>query len=439
MKIVLIAVTLLAGMFAIWHFTDARNSASAAELARVLQLDPRKVPPSTRALLLLETIPNLREAERVQAVQRLRSTLEGIPRGLVVHKPSFAVEAIHFSDDGRAVLWYGKTPNGLTVERWSQRMPRVVPWTTAASNVTFADEKGVELITDAIKDGNAATEPGIVLSRDGRYLARARDDILWIWRVRDLGDSGWPDAAFWDEVPHATTRLHCVQSADLCAVDANGTFTLIDVKKRRILRSIATGRRAIVHLSPSGGLVGVIRPREGLTIHTVRNGRKLEVGTSSLALEDFAFSADEKSVVALGHDDMLHSYDVAAGKPGPRSAVLRDEQWTGAAHIETVGDGRFVIWGAEKVRLVSTDLSTVTARFDDGGEVVMVKTNARGDRLAIALRTGPLTLWDVSPKITVPFVDEELLESACGHIGRTLTAEEWAAYIPHRRYSPRCF
>jgi hypothetical protein len=90
------------------------------------------------------------------------------------------------------------------------------------------------------------------------------------------------------------------------------------------------------------------------------------------------------------------------------------------------------------VRLVSADLSTVAARFDEGGEVVTVKTNASGDRLAIARRTGPLTLWDVSPKIAVPSIDDELLESACGHIGRALTTEEWAAYIPNRRYAPHC-
>jgi hypothetical protein len=182
----------------------------------------------------------------------------------------------------------------------------------------------------------------------------------------------------------------------------------------------------------------VAHPLAALTIHTVRNGRKLDVDTSSLTLEDFAFDADEKSVVALGRDAMLHSYDVATGKRGARSAVLRDEPWTSPVHIETVGDGRFVVWGGEKVRLLRSDLSTVAARFDDGGEVIAAKTNPRGDRLAITRRTGPLTLWDVSPKMAVPFIDEELLKSACEHIGRPLTAAEWATYLPNRRYAPRC-
>lgn len=443
MKIALVVVTLLFVVFAVWHFDHTRTSASEQELARVLELDPRKVAPSTRALLLLEAIPRLRDSERGLAVERLRRTLETIPRGLVLHQPSFAVESIRFSGDGRAVLWYGKTPAGITVERWSQRLPRVVPWSTAASHATFLDDEGLEFITDAVpevrKGSRAArTEPGIVMTRDGAYLARVRDDVLWIWRVRDfvpLG-SGRPSAAFWGEVPYPVTGVHCVPSADLCGLDTPGRLTILDVKKRRILRSISAAGAAAVHLSPSGRLVGVAGPRAGMTIYTVRDGRNIRVDTPSL--EDFAFSADEKSVVVLDRDGALHSYDVATGKPDARSSVLRHEQWKSPSHIETVGDGRFVVWGAEKVRMVSADLSTVAARFDDGGEVVTVKTNAEGDRLAIARRTGPLTLWDVSPKIPVPMIEDELLESACGHIGRALTAEEWATYVPNRRYAPSC-
>jgi hypothetical protein len=440
MKIALVFVTLLLAVFAIWYFVDTRDSSSAEELSRVLRLDPRKVPPSTRALLLLETIPQLKDAERAMAVERLRSTLQVIPRGLVLHQPLFAVEAVRFSADGRAVLWYGKTKEGITVEQWSERVPRVVPWTTAASNVTFMDEKGSRLLTDSVTDlrnGKPVhTEPGIVMTPEGRYLARVRDDVLWIWRVRDFAASGWPSPAFWGEVPYPVRRVRCVPSADLCGLDTPGSFTIIDLKKRGILRSIPAQRGAVVHLSPSGRLAGVAGPRGGMTIHTVRDGRKLRVDTPGLA--DFAFSADEKWVVVLDREGVLLSYDAATGKPGTRSAVLRDEQWKSPAHVETVGDGRFVVWGAEKVRMISADLSTVTARFDEGGDVVTVKTNPRGDRLAIARRKGPLTLWDVSPKIAVPFIEDELLESACGHIGRGLTAEEWATYLPGRPFAPSC-
>ncbi|HYC88622.1 MAG TPA: WD40 repeat domain-containing protein [Thermoanaerobaculia bacterium] len=440
MKIALVFVMLLLAAVALWHFERTRASASEQELARVLQLDARKVAPSTRALLLLEAIPRLRDSERGVAVERLRRTLETVPRGLVLHHPSFAVEAIRFSADGRAVLWYGKTPDGITVERWSQRMPRVVPWSAMAANATFVDDAGSEIITDSItelrKGRRTTNEPAVLMTGDGAYLSRVRDDVLWIWRVRDFARSGWPDPAFWGEVPYPVRRVHCVAAADLCGLDTPGSLTIVDVKKGRVLRSIPVERTAPVHLSPSGRLAGVAGARGGLTIHTVRDGRKVRVDTPDL--EDFAFSADERSVVVLGRDGVLHSYDAATGKPGARSAVLRHEQWKSPSHIETAGDGRFVVWGAEKVRLVSADLSAVTASFDEGGEVVLVSTNPRGDRLAIARRKGPVELWDVSPKIAVPAIDDEMLESACGHIGRALTAEEWAAYIPDRRYVPYC-
>lgn len=437
MKIALVfVVTLAATVFATWH-SRARSAARAEQVARVLQLDPRKVEPSTRALLLLETIPHLRHSERDVAVKQLRSALEVVPRGLVLHHPSFPVETLRFSGNGRAVLWYGKTADGIRIERWSQREPRVVSWQNAASNVTFRDEAGRHFVTDEKPDARA--EPGLVMSRDGGYLSLVQGGVLGVWRLRDVGVvRGRVRAAFAGEVPYATTRLHCVQSTDLCGLETPGRFTIIDIEKNKILRSIVAGRRAAVHMSPSGRLVGVASPRAGITIHAARHGRKIHLDTSSLALEDFTFSADEESVLAVDRDGVLHSYDVATGKPRTRSPLLRHERWKSPLSVETAGDGRFLVWDAEKVRLVSADLSTVAGRFDEGGEVVLVKTNAGGDWLAIARRPGPLTLWDVSPKVALPLSDAELLKSVCDHVGRPLTAREWTTYMPNRPYTPSC-
>jgi hypothetical protein len=444
MKIALVFVMLLAAAVAVWHYRTLA-AARSEELARVLRLDPQKVEASTRALLLLEMIPHLEDSERELAVTRLRRTLEAVPRGLLIHQPSFAVESLRFSANGRAVLWYGKTTSGTTIERWSDSMPSVAPWHTVASEATFFDDAGIEINTlkkDNFRKrntGTGRTESTFVMSRDGGYVAAVEDGVLFIWRMRDaVAHPPITDPAFQGEVPYATTLLHCVQSADLCGVESRGRFTIVDVKKRKTLRSIVTDRAAIVHISPSGRLVGVAGARAGMTIHSVRDGRKVHVDMPGLALEDFAFSADEKSVVAVDRDHGLHSYDVATGKPAAQSQVLHHEQWKSPSHIETVGDGRFVVWGAEKVRLVSADLSTVTGRFDDDGDVAMLKMNPRGDRLAIVRQTGLLTLWDVSSKLALPLTNAELIESACGHVGRPLTAEEWATYVPNRRYAPRC-
>ena len=150
----------------------------------------------------------------------------------------------------------------------------------------------------------------------------------------------------------------------------------------------------------------------------------------------------------------FRSADVAAGGQGApllpvyHAALVRGLAMPvavlnlgGVANITFIGaDGALVAFDTGPANgLIDTWVETATgARFDEGGDVVTVKTNPRGDRLAIARRKGPLTLWDVSPKIAVPFIEDELLESACGHIGRGLTAEEWATYLPGRPFAPSC-
>ncbi|MEA2489749.1 MAG: hypothetical protein QOH21_1541 [Acidobacteriota bacterium] len=221
------------------------------------------------------------------------------------------------------------------------------------------------------------------MSRDGEYLSYVEDGILAIWGVQDFANQpGGGRPLFSAEMPYATTRLYCGRPEQICGVDSPGRFTIIDVKKGKVLRFIAVEGAATVHMSPSGRFVGVLEPGgAGLRIHANRQDAKIHIDASSNALEDFAFSADEKFVVAVDREGMLHPYDVATGKPKVRSPVVRHEEWKGSASIETVGDGRFVVWDAEKVRLVGADLATVAARFDEGGDVVMVKTNPRGDRL----------------------------------------------------------
>ncbi|HEY0143795.1 MAG TPA: WD40 repeat domain-containing protein [Thermoanaerobaculia bacterium] len=435
LKIVVFVVVLLVAGFGIRYFMT-REAASAERRTRVLRLDPRKVEPATRALLLLETIPELRDAERDLAVKQLRGALAAIPRVLLVHRPSFEIETLRFSGDGRAMLWHDKpaADGRIRIEKSFSRPASVVD-TTGAWYATFRNEAGTRLQTgdpDRAKE-NGGTGPRPVMSSDGAYLALVRDDLLYLWRVEEE-----KPAAFLTDLPPGTTRVHCVRATELCALESGGRFTVVDVKKGRALRSIAVNRTAVVRMSRSGRLVGVAAPRAGITIHAARDGRTTRLDTAGLAVDDFAFSADEKKVLAIDGEGMLHSYDAATGKALTRSPLLRSEQWKSPTRVDAVGDGRFVVWDAAKVRLVSADLSAVTARFDDSGEVLLVKTNAQGDRLAVARRAGSLTLWDISPKPVLPFIDDELIESACGHVGRSLTAEEWAKYLPERRYAPEC-
>lgn len=437
MKVALVVVTLLLAVFGA-RYLETRSAAQAEQRTRVLRLDPRKVEPSTRALLLMETIPRLQKSERERAVKQLRDALATIPRGLLVHRPPFPIDTLRFSADGRAMLWYGKpaADGGITIEKSFNHPPRIATL-PGASYATFVDQAGNEILSEEQPEERKGRPPAMLrrmLSSDGGYLALVRDDLLFLWRV---GEPDKPATSLVD-LPYGTTRLHCVRATDLCGLESPGRFTLIDVKKRTILRSISHKRPDSVRMSASGQKIGVAAPAGSITIHAARHDKTIRVGTAGSAVEDFAFSADEKSVVALDRDGLLLSYDLATGKLVKRSPLLAHEKWKSPARVEAVADGRFAVWDATKVRVVGADLSAVTARFDGGDEVILVKTNARGNRLAIARRTGPLTLWDISTRQVLPLIDDELLESACGHVGRSLTPEEWATYIPDRPYAPTC-
>lgn len=147
---------LLVGGLAIWR-QKTLAAVSSERLARAVQLDPRKVEPSTRALVLLETIPDLRRDDREVALERLRSTLEGTPRRIIAHHPAVPVETIRFSGVGRTVLWYGKAADGgIIIELWAERGRNVASWRSAASGATFLDEAG----TVIFKDHHATYFPG---------------------------------------------------------------------------------------------------------------------------------------------------------------------------------------------------------------------------------------------------------------------------------------
>jgi WD40 repeat protein len=436
MKMVLVFVAVLAAVFALWHYKSRQAAADAAQLARVMQLDPRKAGRSTQALLLIEAIPHLDGSAREAAVAQLRRALEEIPRRVVVIETPFPVETIRFSGDGRTALWYGKVGERLLIQQYAERKRDLSTWSSKASNVTFEDEAGTKTITDEESD---AAGPRIVMSRDGGYLSVARDGVLAIWRLRDIAGGSKTAATFVGHVPFATTRLQCARSTEICGVESPGRLTLVDVKNGTVLRTIVADRKAVIRMSSSARLVGVFDARKGLTIHPARGGGEVQIGSAGRALFDFAFSADEKSIVALGSDGVLHSYDAATGKPGASSPVVRGEQWKSSARIDAVADGRWIVWDAQKVRLVSADLAKVNGRFDEGGEVVLLKTNGRGDRLAIARRQPAVSVWDVTPKPVLPLIEEELLDVACERIGRTLTDEEWETYGPKRDYKNPCF
>jgi hypothetical protein len=232
--------------------------------------------------------------------------------------------------------------------------------------------------------------------------------------------------------------LTCIQSAQVCGVETLGSLTVYDLKRRQAVATAASGGVYTTLLSPTGRLLGGMNAGSGITIHRTDGGRPAKIDTSKLGLNDFAFAADEKSIVAINIDGALYRYDTGTGTAIGRSAVVADIPWSNA-HIEGTGDGRFVVWDQERVRLVSADLSTIAGHFDGGGEVLAIKTDPAGSRLAIFRRMESLTVWDISPNPGLPTGDDDArIAAACERVGRTLTPEEWATYLPNRPYAPQC-
>jgi hypothetical protein len=125
-RVMFVLAVLVMAIF-VWRYRIVSDR-SSERLARVLQLDPRKVEPSTRALVLLETLPDLQSADREVAVQWLRNTLAVIPGRIIAHHPAAPVEAFRFPRAGRTVLWYGKVADGIIIELWSERASRLASW-----------------------------------------------------------------------------------------------------------------------------------------------------------------------------------------------------------------------------------------------------------------------------------------------------------------------
>jgi len=449
---VLMLLAFLLAYFGWKAFTDVEAERSSALLARVLQLDPHKTDPSTTALLLLETLPYLKDAEREVAVSRLRRTLATIPRQVFSYKPDELVESMSFSADGRSLLWRGKEVAGRRrLGQWSEADRKVWSWTAFARGAGFADPRGTIVVThgaggfDTWRAGVRVSHvewgisPGgaVMISRDGDYFAWVDENRLIIWKTAAIL-TGRRDArsVYSGSVRGAVRWLDCVQTAEVCAVTTATTVAVLDVKGGGLIQGMAAGEGTLIRVSRSGRLMGRVDARS-ILIAGLDPVSPLEIDISKLLVSDFSIPADEKSVVAINIDGTLYRYDLPSGRVIGRSEVVADVPWTDS-RIVPMSDGRFVIWDRARVRLLTADLSSVAGRFDGGGEILGIGTNATGDRLAIARRTDNVTVSDIASNQTLPDSGAKLVAATCERVGRILTPEEWATYLSYRPYAPQC-
>lgn len=238
---------------------------------------------------------------------------------------------------------------------------------------------------------------GVSVSADGTAFAAAGGngvtlrDVATGAALASVGDGGAAgDVAFSPTEPLVAfaregTRASGQGDAEIWSVPAGSPA--------RVLRPVAGGDDYFlgwaVAFSPDGRLLASPRDNRSVGIWDVRTGglvREIEpnVGAAVLALD---FSPDGATLAVSGGDSFVSLWDAATGAQiGPKLAA--------------------------------------------GGRGAMIEFSPDGRRLLETHADGRGAVWDVAP--------ESWERRACDIANRTLTREEWKAFLPGRAYEPAC-
>jgi WD40 repeat protein/tRNA A-37 threonylcarbamoyl transferase component Bud32 len=310
-------------------------------------------------------------------------------------------------------------------------------------------------------------------SPDGRLIAIGlKKEGIALWDTRTLRPTGAPLGETDGEVK---TLAFSPDGRALAAVTAPGSLTLWDVGSRsRLHGPLGAGAGTFfvgVGFSPDGATLATASD-SGVTLWDVATGHNLGEVEGTSAAHDLAFSADGAMIasarvreggaevwdaasrssiakvrgtpftdfsVALspdGHilavggvDAFVRLWDVRTGK----LVSELDQGGNGAFTLEFSPDGRILaISGFEPVASL-WDVATGTRigpQLTAGDRRTMIDLSADGRRLLETHGNGKGAVWDVDP--------ESWERRVCDVANRTLTREEWEAYVPGRPYQPAC-
>jgi WD40 repeat protein len=126
----------------------------------------------------------------------------------------------------------------------------------------------------------------------------------------------------------------------------------------------------------------------------------------------------------------VHLWDVRSGK-----LVRELEQNVGNAvwSLEFSPDGSVLAMSGGDAFASLWDVGTGTPigpRLKVGGREAMLDLSPDGRRLLMTNGDGEGALWDIDPG--------SWAQRACALANRTLTRQEWAKFLPGRRYEPAC-
>jgi WD40 repeat protein/tRNA A-37 threonylcarbamoyl transferase component Bud32 len=281
---------------------------------------------------------------------------------------------------------------------------------------------------------------GLAFAPDGRTLvAVSQKGFATIW---DVGSRSLrPPFAFGVD----SYALGVSVSADgrTFATAGGSGVAIRDVVTGTFLASVGDGDMAgDVAFSPTEPLVAFAREgtrganRGDAEIWSVPDGSSVGVMRPVGGGEDYftgwavAFSPDGRLLASPRDDGSVGIWDVHSGglvraiTPNVGAAVLGlDFSPDGRMLAVSGGDSFASLWDV-------ANGSQIGPRLTAGGRGATVDFSPDGRRLLEIHANGRGAVWDVDP--------ESWKRRACGVANRTLTREEWNAFLPGRAYAPAC-
>jgi WD40 repeat protein len=276
----------------------------------------------------------------------------------------------------------------------------------------------------------------LAFSPDAQTLAavtRSGNATVWDVEARSLRKGPFSVDTYW---------VGASISADGTMLATAGQFgvTLWNIATGATLGSIGDGFAAgDVTFSPTGPLVAFVRDgyqqpgggnAEVWDVARLSRVATMETDSGDALGWVIAFSPDGRMLATGGADALVHLWDVRSGK-----LVRELEQNVGNAvwSLEFSPDGSVLAMSGGDAFASLWDVGTGTPigpRLKVGGREAMLDLSPDGRRLLMTNGDGEGALWDIDPG--------SWAQRACALANRTLTRQEWAKFLPGRRYEPAC-